>query len=51
MVCATTSRAVDEAAVRLVSARVLLLVFGAGNDLLCKQVDLVLSAVMLTLQR
>ena len=36
---------------RLVSAKVVLLVFGAANDLLRKQVDSVLSAVMLTLQR
>ncbi len=36
---------------RLVSAKVVLLVFGAANDLLCKRGELVLSAVMLTLQR
>ena len=36
---------------RLVSAKVVLLVFGAANDLLCKQCELVLAAIVLTLQR
>ena len=37
--------------VRLVSAKVVLLVFGAANDLLCKRGELVLAAIVLTLQR